>query len=245
LTKIQLQLLREDKGWEEFLNGGNSFCTKNGIKVVDMSGNYRSVGIDRRFFQRTTNLHRFHLDLFLSVIDRQLRELNDRFDEVNTELLLYMSSFNPIDSFVVYDKDNFVKLAHFYPNDFSSTEMHHLPFQLSHFIQDMHRDERFREVKNVVELSVMLVQTKKSIKHDIVYKLLKLVLVLPVATATMERVFSFMNYVKNKLRNRMRDQYLNDCLVTFIERDFFLQVKDDDIIKRFQEMKFRKVKIKL
>jgi hypothetical protein len=71
----------------------------------------------------------------------------------------------------------------------------------------------------------MLVQTKKSIKHDIVYKLLKLVLVLLVATATIERVFSFMNYVKKKLRNRMRDQYLNDCLVTFIECDFFLQVK--------------------
>jgi hypothetical protein len=171
--------------------------------------------------------------MFLSVIDRQLRELNDRFDEVNTELLLCMSSFNPIDSFAAYDKDNLVKLAVFYPNDFSSTEMHHLSFQLSHFIQDMCRDEWFREVTNIVELSVMLVQTKKSIKYDIVYKLLKLVLVLPVATATVERVFSSMNYMKNQLRNKMRDQYLNDCLVTFIERDFFLQVKDDDIIKRF------------
>jgi hypothetical protein len=43
----------------------------------------------------------------------------------------------------------------------------------------------------------------------------------------------------------MRDQYMNDCLVTFIKRDFFLQVKDKDIIKRFQEMKFGKVKINL
>jgi hypothetical protein len=89
----------------------------------------------------------------------------------------------------------------------------------------MRRDERFRKVKNLIELSVMLVQTKKSIKHDIVYKLLKLVLVLLVATATVERVFSSMNYVKKKLRNKMRDQYLNDCLVTFIECDFFLEVK--------------------
>jgi hypothetical protein len=53
-------------------HGVNSFCTKNDIKVVDMSGNYRPVGRDRRFFQRTTNLHRFHVDMFLSVIDRQL-----------------------------------------------------------------------------------------------------------------------------------------------------------------------------
>lgn len=52
-----------------------------------------------------------------------------------------------------------------------------------------------------------------------------------------------MNYVTNKLRNRMGDQYLNDCLVTFIEREFFHQVKDVDIIKRFQTMKKRKVEL--
>jgi len=52
-----------------------------------------------------------------------------------------------------------------------------------------------------------------------------------------------MNYVKNKLRNRMGDQYLNDCLVTFIEREFFLQVKDHDIINRYQAMRDRRVKI--
>ena len=89
----------------------------------------------------------------------------------------------------------------------------------------------------------MLVETKKNLRYDVVYKLLKLVLILPVATASVERVFSSMNYVKNKLRNRMGDQYLNDCLVTFIEREFFLQVKDSDVIKRFQAMKKRKVEL--
>jgi hypothetical protein len=63
--------------------------------------------------------------------------------------------------------------------------------------------------------------------------------------ASVERVFSSMNYVKNKLRNRMGDQYLNDCLVTFIEREFFLQVKDNDIINRYQSMSDRKVKMKM
>jgi len=59
-------------------------------------------------------------------------------------------------------------------------------------------------------------------------KLLKLVLVLPVAIASVERVFSVMNYVKNKLRNKIGDQYLNDYF-TFIEREFFLQVMDKNI----------------
>ena len=42
-------------------------------------------------------------------------------------------------------------------------------------------------------------------------------LILPVATASVERVFSTMNYVKNKKSNKMGDEYLNNCLVTFIE----------------------------
>lgn len=82
-------------------------------------------------------------------------------------------------------------------------------------------------------------------RYDVVYKLLKLVLVLPVATASVERIFSAMNYVKNKLRNKMGGQYLNDCLVTFIEREFFLKVKECDIINRFQSMKECKVKATL
>uniref|UniRef100_A0A0A9F382 HAT C-terminal dimerisation domain-containing protein n=1 Tax=Arundo donax TaxID=35708 RepID=A0A0A9F382_ARUDO len=205
-----------------------------------MDGLYKPVRRDKRFFPKAKNQHRFHVNMFLSIIDRQLRELNDRFDEVNTKLLICMASFNPCDSFAAYDKDNLVKLAQFYPKDFSSIEMHYLPLQLDIFITNVRRDERIREVQNLAELFIMLVKTKKNIRHDVVYKLLKLVLILPVATASVERVFSSMNYVKNKLRNRMEDQYLNDCLVIFIEREFFAKVKDKDIIRRFGAMRKRK-----
>lgn len=39
----------------------------------------------------------------------------------------------------------------------------------------------------------------------------------------------------------MGDQLLNDCLVTFIEKDVFLQVPDGDIIDRFQDMTNRRI----
>lgn len=82
----------------------------------------------------------------------------------------------------------------------------------------------------------MLVETNKHEQYHIVYKLLKLVLILPVATASVERVFSSMSYVKNKLRNKMDDEYLNNCLVTFVEREFFDQVKDEDVINLLQKV---------
>jgi predicted GTPase len=66
-------------------------------------------------------------------------------------------------------------------------------------------------------------------------------LVLPDATAGIERIFSAINTIKNKLRSKMGQKFLNNCLVTFIKREFFLQANDEDIIKYFQATKDRKV----
>ena len=52
-----------------------------------------------------------------------------------------------------------MKLAKFYPKDFSVTELRRLSYQLGKFIIDVRGDERFRKVKNIAELSVLLVET--------------------------------------------------------------------------------------
>jgi hypothetical protein len=174
--------------------------------------------------------------MFLDVIDSQLRELNDMFDEVNTELLVCMASFNPVESYAACDKDKLVKLAHFYPEDFSTFELGLLPFQLANFFGIMHRDERLREVKTLAELAVKLVETRWDSIFYVVYRLLKLVLILPVATASVERNLSSVNYVNNKATNKLSDQCANDCMVTCLEREIFAQVKDEAIISRFQAM---------
>ncbi|KAL8508605.1 hypothetical protein ACS0TY_019014 [Phlomoides rotata] len=89
----------------------------------------------------------------------------------------------------------------------------------------------------------MLVEKKKHVTYPIIYLLIKLVLILSVATVGVERVFSGMTYVKNRLQNSMSDQLLNDCLVTFIEKNVLLQISDDDIIDRFQKMKTRRAQL--
>jgi hypothetical protein len=65
-------------------------------------------------------------------------------------------------------------------------------------------------------------------------------MILLVAITSVERIFSAMSLVKNHLRNRMTKNLLNDCLVTFIERDIFSNVSEDDIIHLFMAMKKRK-----
>jgi len=152
-----------------------------------------------------------------------------------------MAAFNPANSFSAFDNEKLVKLAGFYHHDFDFQERNQLRFQLRNYINDVRNDENFKNLRSLADLSMMLVKRDMVSRYDIVYKLLKLVLVLPVATAGVERIFSAMNTIKNKLRSKMRHDFLNNCLTTFIEREFFLQAKDEDIIDYFQAMKDRKV----
>ena len=86
----------------------------------------------------------------------------------------------------------------------------------------------------------MLVKTGKHETYPLVYLLVKLVLTILVAIATVERSFSAMKYIKNELRNRMGDQWMNDCLVVYIKEDVVCSIDNETIMQRFQNMKTHK-----
>ena len=83
-------------------------------------------------------------------------------------------------------------------------------------------------------------ETKRDIIYLLFYLLLKLVLTLPVATVTVEGAFSAMKIVKNCLRNRIEDEWMNDCLLMYIEKEIFNRIDDETILQRFQNMKNRR-----
>ena len=62
---------------------------------------------------------------------------------------------------------------------------------------------------------------------------MKLILTIPVTIATVERSFSIMKYIKNELRNRMRDQWMNDCLIVYIKKDVACSIDNEIIMQRF------------
>jgi hAT family C-terminal dimerisation region len=54
--------------------------------------------------------------------------------------------------------------------------------------------------------------------YTLIYKLINLGLILPIATANIERVFSTMNLVKTDTSSSMRYKWMNDYLIIFIEK---------------------------
>ena len=82
-----------------------------------------------------------------------------------------------------------------------------------------------------------MVEMKKNVLYLLVYSLVILTLILLVTIATVERVFSTMNIIKNRLHNQIGDQWMNDCLITYIEKYIFKTIKCEEIMQRFQNMK--------
>jgi hypothetical protein len=90
------------------------------------------------------------------------------------------------------------RLAELYPKDIFGSDLLKLELQLDTYIDVMRQDDRFSGLENLVDLSVKLVETNRHKVYGLVYLLLKMVLLLPVATASIERAFSRMDFVKNK-----------------------------------------------
>ena len=61
----------------------------------------------------------------------------------------------------------------------------------------MRSTEEFLALKGIGQLAEKMVEMKKNVSYPLVYSLVTLTLILPVATATVEIAFSAMNIIKN------------------------------------------------
>ena len=111
--------------------------------------------------------------------------------------------------------------------------------QLGTYIHDMQSIEEFffSAFRGIEQLVENMVEMKKNVSYSLVYSLVTLALILLVATATVEKAFLAINIIKNQLRNQIGDQWMSDCLVTYIDKDIFKIIECEEIMQRFQNMK--------
>ncbi|CAJ2673081.1 unnamed protein product [Trifolium pratense] len=144
--------------------------------------------------------------------------MDHRFSEGSNIVLNCFSCLDPKNSFSKFDVNKFARLADIYHAAFS----------------DVNRGT-IRE-----QLETYMVQTDKHFVFPLVYKLIELALILPVSTASVERAFSAMKIIKTKLRNKINDEWFNDLMICYTEREIFKSLDDVDIIITFTAKKSRK-----
>jgi hypothetical protein len=52
-----------------------------------------------------------------------------------------------------------------------------------------------------------------------------------VATASVERIFSALNIIKTDLHNKMGDEWLNDLMICYNEKEIFKKIDNEKIKK--------------
>jgi hypothetical protein len=235
-----LQKLRNED-WDDLLEKVVSFSKKFEIDIPDMSARYVE-GRGRHQRDHITVKHYYHFDIFNATIDFQLQELDTRFGEEAMELLTLSSALNPSDSYKSFNADDISSLAEkYYSLDFSEQEKICLRFQLMHFKLDVLNHQKLKNLSSIAELCQGLIETGKSETYYLIDRLIRLVLTLPVSTATTERAFSAMKVVKTRLRNKMEDEFLANNLVIYIEKEIFESVSSDVILDDFVSLKSRRV----
>ena len=168
--------------------------------------------------------------------------MKSKFCELTTELVILSSALNSKDVFRLFkivDICNLVKK--YYPQDFTEHEHEQeqelLESQLQHYELDVIKHLDFQNMSTIFELYRGLKISGKSKIYFLIDRLICLVLILPVSTATIERAFSAMKLLKKRLRNRMEDELLADNMIVYIEKEIAGNFTIEMIMDEFYSMK--------
>jgi hypothetical protein len=148
--------------------------------------------------QLVTYYHYFKNEILIVLHDQIIVELNNRFAERSTQLLRCIACLDPRNSFANYYEDRLVDLANMYAADFSTYEVTFvLRNQLDSFIREARVDPHLMNCNDLGHLAMKMVISDMHTAFPLVYRLVELALILPVATATVERAFFCNEYYQN------------------------------------------------
>ncbi|CAD6233716.1 unnamed protein product [Miscanthus lutarioriparius] len=196
-----------------------------------MSAEIPVRGRSRRDGFTVTNLHHYRAEIFYVVVDKICAEMNHRFSEATTEILLCFSCLDPSNSFSKFDVNKLARLAEIYDADFSDHD------------RGIIREKLETCSSDIESLATKMVATEKHLVFSLAYKLIELALLVPVSTATVERLFSAMKIIKSKLPNKIADDWFNNLMVCYFERELFRSLEEATILRRFQNLKTRKMQL--
>ena len=170
-----------------------------------------------------------------------MQELNNRFCELTTDLLILSLVLNPKDAFRSFKIGDICNLVeNYYPQDFTEQEICLLKHQLQHYELDVTKHLDFQNMGTISKLCRGLEISRKSKFYHLIDRLIRLMLTLPVSTETTKQAFSTMKLLKTRLRNRMEDELLADNMIVYIEKEIAGNFTMEMIMDEFYSIKNRR-----
>jgi len=116
-----------------------------------------------------------------------LQKLNNIFNEQAIKLLKLSTTLDPKNNYILFSVEDICFLIDkFYLEDFSDQEKIHLRFQLQYYELDVLNHPKLNNISLIADFCQGLVETEKSTSYPLLDRLIRLILTLPVLTATTE-----------------------------------------------------------
>ncbi|CAF2773271.1 unnamed protein product [Rotaria sp. Silwood2] len=216
----EIQNCRNERSFEFIYNQVIEFSQKYDIDLKQKRRRGRVRTIPARFSNSiitstighrdddNNDEHRFRTSIFYPLIDSILIELNDRFSNINLDLLKSLAAMYP-DSEQFLEFKSLCSLA-----DHLNCDLNQLQNELN-VIKPMIKDEKLR---STIELYEKLRPYKEA--FPTVISMITGALTIPVSSTSCERSFSKMKLIKRSTRNTMNDSRLSDMCLLAVERNF-------------------------
>jgi len=120
-TKVLLEKMRSDDGWETFFCQVVEFCMNHDILIPNMEETYiLRGGRARRQPEHFTKERYYRVEIFRATIDTQLAELNLKFNEKVMDLLSISVTLVPRNGFADFQTKEICRMVEkYYPLDFN------------------------------------------------------------------------------------------------------------------------------
>lgn len=252
-TKTNLANMRADSEYDKLYDEAQEFARKLGIHVPEVSA---TVGISRsKRIQQTSNRLKEYLttstlgkrqeqltssqninlkqylktELYLQVIDRCTAEFDRRFTS-NIDLFQSLSAFD-CQSKQFFDENK----LNIFANHYSA---HIDTFLLVSQINSAKVFLQQKKQEDLIEVYTAL--NSLPIAFSELLAILRILLTIPVTTASNERFFSVLNNVKNYLRTTTGDSRLSSLLLMATEKNMVKSFDLEELVNDFGHMKHRR-----
>jgi len=167
----------------------------------------------------------FKIALFIPFLDSYIQQLNDRF--INHKNII--SGFQMLMNSSTFNEERLKELVEFYSNDIDSFDL----VKSEILLWNRYLDDSNIKTKNAINI----LNNCNSDLFPNVFKLLQILVTLPVTSCEAERSFSTLKRIKTYLRNSTSESRLNGLAALNIHYD--IDVKSEEVIQRLSNLKRR------
>jgi hypothetical protein len=161
LIDVKERLIKlRNEGWDTLLEQVTSFCVKKEIPLPNMEEAIPRWGRSRLGGNLITQKHHYCVDTLLAALDAIISEMDHRFNEVSSELLVSFACLDPRESFSKFDVEKIARLTDIYVEDFSVNDRDNIRDKLETYILHMKRHDEFRSCHDLSSLATTWLQLK-------------------------------------------------------------------------------------